>query len=163
MTALVGTPFGVKGFVKIRSLSGETEHLFRLDSVLLRYNNIECSYRIEQCNPLGEGVVFKFFGIDSPEAARTLTGAEVVVNRNQAAPLRKGEWYVEDLRNIKVITCDGRVLGHIVDIVDGGGGSLAEIQLPDAATRFVPFRDEFMGDVDTGAGTVILLMPELLD
>jgi 16S rRNA processing protein RimM len=41
VVALVGAPFGVKGFVKTKPLSGELEHLEQLETVVLRRENHE--------------------------------------------------------------------------------------------------------------------------
>jgi 16S rRNA processing protein RimM len=89
----------------------------------------------------------KFRGIDSPEAAKALKGMEILVDREDAAPLRQGEYYIEDLKGVEVCAGD-EVLGEISAILEGGGGSLAELRLRTGEIRLVPFRDEFFGDID---------------
>ena len=127
---LAGAPFGLKGFVKVRPFSGDIEHLLTLQSVAVRLAGKERIMRIEESSPSPPAVLMKFAGIDSPEAAKTLTGAELLVDRKQASPLGPGEFYVEDLRGLAVVDReDGKTLGHITGIVEGGGGDLAEIRL----------------------------------
>jgi len=111
----------------------------------------------------------KFKGIDSPEAARTLLGAEIIVSREQAAPLDEGEFYIEDLRGLEVYA-GTRHVGIISDIIEGGGAYLAEIHLlPEAhdkqiaEKRLVPFRNEFFGLVDTKKGRAELLHTWILE
>jgi 16S rRNA processing protein RimM len=104
----------------------------------------------------------KFQGFDSPEQARKLCGMTVVVPRVEAAPLAPGEYYIEDLKGLAVVSVDGRV-GEIADVVEGGGGMLAEVRLPDGAARLVPFRNEFFGAVDLEAGTIELLESWILE
>ena len=113
--------------------------------------------------PHGDMILMRFAGIDSPEAARSLNGAEIVVDREYAAPLNEGEYYVEDLKGFEIITSAGQTLGHLADIIEGGGGQLAEIKLLSGENRFAPFRKEFFGEINPGEGRMILLEPWVLD
>jgi 16S rRNA processing protein RimM len=157
VAALVGLPFGLKGFVKVRPLSGESGHIRALPSVLLRLGGIEGVYEVEEITGTDAAPMVKFRGIDSPEAARSLTGAELLVDRAQAAPLKPGEFYVEDLRGLPVFLPGGEPVGEITDVIEGGGGSLIELRLPSGDLRLVPFRDEFFGDVNPRENRAVLL------
>jgi 16S rRNA processing protein RimM len=153
---LAGAPFGLEGFVKIHSLSGEYEHLARLDAVTLRQEEEERVFEVEARIPLTRGLAIKFKGIDSPEAAKRLGGARLISDRSRAAPLGPDEWYIEDLRGIAVRLPDGGLAGRITDIVEGGGGNLAEIQLQSGELKFIPFRKEFLRDIDLEKGSAVL-------
>ena len=167
VTALAGPPFGLKGFVKIRPLSGECTHLFRLRSVVLRREGVERRYEVEETVSIPPLAAMKFAGIDSPEAAKTLTGAELLIDREEAAPLGAGEFYVEDLKGLEVAAAfgdePGEILGRITGVLEGGGGSLAEIRLNDGSLRLVPFRNEFFGDIDLERGRAELLVGWILE
>ena len=116
----------------------------------------------------------RFAGVESPEAADLLKGAEIIVGREYAAPLNKGEYYIEDLKGLKLVSAKGEILGLISDLVEGGGGYLAEVKLHSANAaacaeasanekRFVPFRKEFFGDIEIEAGKIVLLEPWILE
>jgi 16S rRNA processing protein RimM len=162
VAALVGAPFGIKGFVKTKPLSGELEHLEQLETVVLRRAAQETLFSIEETLRVGSSLAVKFRGIDTPEAAKALSGAEMLVGRDHAAPLGTDEYYIEDLRGIPVTDTAGAVLGHITDVLEGGGGQLIEIRLtslrlPGGEFRLVPFRKEFFGEVDTEKRRAVLL------
>jgi 16S rRNA processing protein RimM len=175
VVGLVGAPFGLKGFVKVRPLSGEIDHLLKLTRVTLRRNGTETTVDIETAAPAPPQVVMKFAGIDSPEAAKTLGGAELVTGREQASPLKPGEYYVEDLRGLAVVAEAGdaaeavgsgqsaEILGYITGVVEGGGGDLAEVRLPTGEHRFVPFRGEFFAPPDLDSGRIALLKRWILE
>jgi len=157
---LAGTPFGLNGFVKVRSLSNEIEHLLKLKSVLVRQGEIERLLKIEESRPIvgqasGAFVLIRFAGINSPEEAKTLNGAELLAGREEAAPLLSGEFYVEDLKGLAVLA-DGETVGHITNIIEGGGGDLAEIMLCNGEVKFVPFRKEFISGITPEKGSVTL-------
>ncbi|AEF84160.1 16S rRNA processing protein RimM [Treponema primitia ZAS-2] len=163
VAALVGAPFGVKGFVKIKPFSGEREHLEQLETVLLRRENRETPFHIEETTRIGPSLGIKFRGIDTPEAAKTITGAELVVDRAHAAPLLEDEYYVEDLRGVEVLDRDGKVLGEVHDVIEGGGGQLIEVKLTGGEHRLAPFRKEFFGAIDMEKRTALLLEPWVLE
>ena len=105
----------------------------------------------------------RFEGIDNPEAAVTLRGAEIIVPREFASPLKKGEYYIEDLKGLKVITLEGKIMGQITSLAEGGNGSLAEVLLLSGEKRLAPFRKEFFGNVDLEEGKIEILEPWILE
>jgi 16S rRNA processing protein RimM len=166
VSAVVLAPFALEGFVKLRSLSGETGHLLRLSSAVLRGKAGERVYKIEAVRAIKgspSDILVKFKDIDTPEAAKTLSGAEVLLPRSEAAPLAEGEYYVKDLKGISVIDSDGGRLGELCDIVEGGGGQLAEIRLFSGETRLVPFRNEFFGKTSLEKREIVLLARWILE
>jgi len=156
VAGIVGAPFGLKGFVKVKTLSGEIDHLLRLKTARLRLDGRERELRVAESSSMHPSLVMRFEGYDAPETAKSLAGAELLVDREDAAPLLPGEFYVEDLKGLAVLSGDGEALGEIVSVVEGGGGDLAEIRLPDGTARLVPFRGEFFSDVDLEGGRATL-------
>jgi len=154
---LVGAPFGVKGFLKVRSGSGEIEHLLKLQSVIVKKDDKESLFNIEEISPVNPAgtVLVKFKGIDSPEKAKTLNGAQLLGGRDEAAPLGEGEFYIEDLKGLQVYGKE-EIIGVITDIIEGGGGELVEIKLTNGEKRLVPFRKEFFPEINPEKGRVLL-------
>ena len=160
---LVGAAFGLNGFVKVRPFSGEIDHFSRLDKVTLRQNGKEKIWDVAEIVLRKDFLLMRFAGIDSPEAAGGLKGAEIIVGREYAAPLKEGEFYVEDLKGLEAVTGKGEVLGYVTNVIEGGGGDLAELTLPAGEKRLVPFRKEFFGDVSLEEGKIVLLEPWILE
>jgi 16S rRNA processing protein RimM len=156
IAGIVGSPFGLEGFVKVKPLSGEIDHLLKLKSATLRQNGKETVLAIEESAPNPPVIIIRFAGFHSPEAAKVLAGAELIVSREEAAVLKPGEFYVEDLKGIEVYDEDARVLGHINAIIEGGGGDLVEISLNNGKRKLVPFRKEFFSGIDPENRRVIL-------
>jgi len=157
VAGIVGAPFGLKGFVKVKPLSGEIDHLLKLRSVTLRQGEKEQTLAIEESAAIPPAAAIRFAGFDSPEAAKALRGAQLLISRKDADPLQRGEFYIEDLKGLAVLAADsGEVLGHIADVIEGGGGDLAEIRLNNGETRLVPFRKEFLTGIDLAKKRVML-------
>ena len=160
IVGIVGAPFGLEGFVKVKPLSGEIDHLLMLKSATLRQNGKESVLAIEESAPNPPVIIIRFAGFNSPEAAKALAGAELIVSREEAAVLKTGEFYVEDLKGLAVLAFQPdappagtigenlQLLGYINAIIEGGGGDLAEITLNSGKRKLVPFRKEFFSGID---------------
>ena len=135
----------------------------RLNKITLKLDEKEETREVAEVNCQGETLLIRFAGIDCPEAAASLNGAEIIAGRDFAAPLKEGEFYVEDLKGLEVVNTEGKTLGHIVNVLEGGGGDLAEVKLPSGTNSLVPFRKEFLGDVNFEKGNIVLLEPWILD
>jgi 16S rRNA processing protein RimM len=163
---LLGGPFGLDGLIRLQSFSGEIAHLAGLCRVSLRLQDEEHVREVEKVSGSGARAFIKFKGVDSPEAAALLRGAVLLVDRKDAAPLGKDEFYVEDLRGLRV-TADsgenGEVLGTVTDVLEAGGGQLLELRLPGGELRLVPCRAEVFGEVDPAKGRAVLLNRWILE
>jgi 16S rRNA processing protein RimM len=131
--------------------------------MMLRQDGRERSFEVEGFDKKGESLLVKLKGIDSPEVAQTLKGAEIVTGRENAAPLGPEEYYIRDLQGMAVVSQDGEVLGWVTDVLEGGGGSLVEVRLLLGQLRLVPFRKEFFGEVSPEQGRAVLLHRWILE
>ncbi|HUX38464.1 MAG TPA: ribosome maturation factor RimM [Rectinemataceae bacterium] len=137
------------------------------------------------------GLTLAFQGYATREAAERLIGMEIVVDRAKAAPLGKGEWYVADLVGLSLVSVDGlRRYGRVLAVLDGAADPMLEIGLdretlaadsaaaeaapmeaapmeaaknPLPAKALVPFRKEFIGDIDLDKGRIVLVAPWVLE
>ena len=168
-TGQIRGAFGVNGFVKVESFSGEYAHFLKFTEVFLSIPKgkskekgpEEGRFTVEQVKLRRADALLKFKGIDSPEAAKLLTGSELFIPRDMAPPLNEGEVYVRDLCNCNLV-CEGTLVGKITSVVEGGGGYLLEVskktsEAAAAKTVYVPFNKEFIGNIDTKAGTAELM------
>jgi len=153
----VGSPHGIKGFVKVHSCSGETEHLLKIKTITLRKDGKERTLGIEESIAKPPSVLMRFEGIDSPEIAKTFSGAQLIADRNHAAPLNEGEFYIEDLKGLPVYSDNDEIIGHVTDIIEGGGGELAEVKLLSDGKKILwPFRKEFFEEISPEKGRLTL-------
>ena len=169
---------GLAGKFKVESTSGECEHFFDLDEVTLRKDTIEKTVKVESIEGNVNSLIMKCAGINSPEDAKKLSGSEILVPRNKACPLNEGEFYVEDLKQCKLVylpnekkpaklsglaenTESAIIAGTITDVLEGGAGKLLEVELSESLNIasdstdkskpkkvLVPFKKEFIGTVD---------------
>lgn len=140
----VERPFGVKGEVKVRSLSdvpGRFEHLGGVTLVAATGQATERT--VSTVRKAGSGYLVKFDGVATPEEAGSLRGSLIQIPQEHLPARSENSFYECDLVGMAVVdetgTEVGRVQttwelpGHHVFVVQGGG---REILIP-AARSFV--------------------------
>jgi len=176
----LGAPKGVRGDLKLQSYSGEYAHFLKLKEVELRAPTgatpedspssaapRKLTLKVLRIDDSSGSPTIAFEGYPSPEKARELTGLEIVAPRSCAAPLKPDEWYVTDLVGLSLVASNDK-LATVRSVLEGGSDPWLEAVIPAARgnperTVLVPFRKEFVGEVDLKAGTIELLAPYLLD
>jgi 16S rRNA processing protein RimM len=152
---------GTGGEVRVRSFSGETDHLLRLEEATLRRGAAERTVAVEASRPAARDVLVKFAGVDDRTAAQALVGWELWVDRSRAAPLAAGEFYAADLCRCCLFVGDERV-GEVTGICETGHAPLLEVRTDTGKTVLVPFTDHFVGEVDVAAGRIELRDAEVM-
>jgi 16S rRNA processing protein RimM len=158
---LVRTSWGVKGWIKVASLSGEWDHFPAIKEVTLRKGDRNRSFKVEGFRRLGDAGALKLAGIENPEVGKTYAGWEILASRAHAAPLTEGEWYLADLVGLEVVG-DGERFG-VVNAVIEAADDLLEIRRSDGSTFMVPFRRDFVEEPDLDKGEIILISPWLAE
>ena len=170
ITGRVRGTFGLEGFIKIESCSGEYEHFLNLKEIKLQLPSKgtetqppELFYQVEECVVRNADALLKLRGIDSPEAAKKLHGADILVPRDMACPHERGEFYINDLCNSDLVY-KGNSVGTIADVVEGGGGLLLEVsEAATGRTVYIPFRSQFIGKINIPAKQVELMHRWILE
>ncbi|MDC7240116.1 MAG: ribosome maturation factor RimM [Spirochaetales bacterium] len=152
---------GVKGYLKILSYSGEYDHFYDLEKITLKSKGKSRVFEVEKVAPLGDEVLLKLKGLDTPEQGKLLAGWDIWVPRTQAAGLDKGEFYHADLIGSDLIL-DGTSVGTIKSVMEAGSDDLLEVETGEEA-KLVPFNKVFIGKIDTEKKTVELLEGWILD
>lgn len=174
---------GYSGECKVESASGEYEHLLNLKEVTLQHGNEKKETKVESVSLGCNTAYVKFAGINSDEDIGKYNRWEIVVPRKYCKPLKKDEWYIEDLRNCSLIyeekgdsaslNAPAQVVGTITDVLEGGAGYLLEVSISESCnciseelkktssgkprTVLIPFNNEHVGKVDVKKGTIQLM------
>jgi 16S rRNA processing protein RimM len=153
---VVRRPHGVRGLMRIMSLSGEYAHFFNLKKVGLSKNGREIEFTVESCRQSGAELLIKLSGIDNPEEAKKYSSWEIRVPRELACPLRAGQFYISDLCG-----CDlylkGIKAGTVRSVIEIANNDMLEIVDGEGRTFLVPFVNEHIGNVDIDKKSIELL------
>ncbi|ADV68033.1 ribosome maturation factor RimM [Deinococcus maricopensis] len=149
-------PFGVQGAVKVYVI-GDPEQLLDLTRVSveklgwLRVTGVELH---------GPGVVMALAGVADRTAAERLRNRGVYVDEAELPPLDDGSYYYHELTGLPVVAPDGRTLGDVRDVMDGGHQDLLVVRHP-RGESLVPLQAPYV-EVVRGERIVLDAPPGLL-
>ena len=110
---------------------------------------------------VGDRVVLKFRGFDTPEEAAALAGCELAVPEAEAVELEEGEYYDWQLEGCRVETVGGRQLGTVGEVLHTGGEAPVLV-IRDRAGKenLVPLAESICVGVDVGRKLIRVDAPE---
>ena len=79
----VGAPFGVRGWIKLRSHTEPPERLLEHRTLHIGRGSVWQNYRIEASGRSGGALTVKLAGIEDRDQAQALRGAQVCVPRSE--------------------------------------------------------------------------------
>ncbi len=145
---LIERSFGVKGEVKVRSLSdvpGRFETLTRVSLVAKSGKTLETS--VTHVRRTGTGFIVGLAGLTSPEDAGLWRGALIQVPRGTVPALPDGQYYECDLVGLAVQTERGQPIGVLEQIWELPGNPVFVIR-QGAKEILIPAAKELVAAVD---------------
>jgi 16S rRNA processing protein RimM len=116
---IVGAPFGVRGWIKVRSYTEPPDRLLEHRSLQLCLGGAWRTYRIEASGHSGGQLTVKLVGVKDRDEAQALRGAPVGVLRSELPARSDKDFYRADLIGCEVLNLKGVRLGvvqHFVEI-----------------------------------------------
>ena len=155
----IAGPYGVRGWVKVRSFAESPDALLGYGSwwIKSRRDAVWTEFvRLEGRMHSG-ALVVALVGIGTREAALALKGSEVGVPRKALPAAVEGEIYWDDLTGLCVVNRAGVVLGEVRGLVQHGGHPLLRVERPLVAPgpeRLIPYVPAIIDRVDVGGGRI---------
>jgi 16S rRNA processing protein RimM len=109
----VGAPFGVRGWVKVRSFTDPPERIFEHRTPRIRHHGVTRSYLIEATGRSGGQLTAKLAGVADRDQASMLRGAVICVLRTELPETDAKDFYRADLIGCEVVNLTGERLGVV--------------------------------------------------
>ena len=109
----VGAPFGVRGWIKLRSHTDPPERLLDHRNLRIGQGSVWQNYRIEASGRSGGALTVKLAGVEDRDQAQALRGAQVCVPRNELPQRDDKDFYRADLIGCEVVNLDGAAMGCV--------------------------------------------------
>jgi 16S rRNA processing protein RimM len=161
-------PHGIRGELYVRVETDRPDEVFRPGRVLLlgdgRGHPDGRSVTVDRARPFKDGLLLKAVGLTSRTAeVDAMKGAQLLLPREELAPLAEGEIYTHQLVGLRVVAEEGEV-GVVRDLYDAPGGQLLGVDRPGKAELLIPFVQALVKRIDVEAGVLELdAPPGLLD
>ena len=112
-------PFGVRGEVRVRSLSDVPERFEGLTQVtLVSPSGRTLVTGVTRVRANGHSYVLGFEAFTTPEEAAVFRGGLIKIPRSQAPPLPAGQYYEFDLIGMTVVDEAGQLLGTLEEVLE---------------------------------------------
>jgi 16S rRNA processing protein RimM len=130
---VVGAPFGVRGWVKLRSFTDPPDRLLQHRNLQLRVGGSWVAYKIEASGRSGGQLTAKLSGVNDRDQAGVLRGAQIGVPRAELPQRDAKDFYRADLIGCEVVNLAGRYLGKVQHFVETSAQVLMVVRGGDAA------------------------------
>jgi 16S rRNA processing protein RimM len=124
----VSAPYGVRGWVKVRSFTEPPERLLEHRLLHLGLNGAWKRYRIELTGRSAGQLTVKFEGVSDRDMAAGLRGATISVPRSELPERADRDFYRADLIGCEVVNLAGDVLGVVGNFVETPGQVLMVVR-----------------------------------
>ena len=131
---VVGAPFGVRGWVKLRSFTDPPDRLLQHRSLQLRVGGSWVPYKVEASGRSGGQLTAKLSGVNDRDQAGVLRGAQIGVPRAELPQRDDKDFYRADLIGCEVVNLAGRYLGKVQHFVETPAQVLMVVRGGAAAT-----------------------------
>jgi 16S rRNA processing protein RimM len=150
---IAGT-FGVRGWVKVRSFTDPPENIFEYENWRIQRGGDWVPVTLEDGRLTGKGALAKLAGIDTPEDARLVVGAEIGVARSEMPAPGPGEFYWSDIEGLEARSREGDVLGRVDHFRTTPAGDIVVVR--GEREHWIPFVKDRIVKVDLEAGHIVL-------
>ncbi|MBM3945095.1 MAG: 16S rRNA processing protein RimM [SAR202 cluster bacterium] len=154
--ARVRAPWGVKGQVKVDSLTDVPGRLSRGSAVFANGSEL----RIADVHTAGGNLVLAFDGVSTPEAAGALRDAYLTVPESAVPPASEGSYYYFQLAGMEAWSQDGERLGTVDEVMETGANHVLVVKKEDGNELLVPMVDGFIVSVDTASRRIVINPPQ---
>jgi len=114
----------------------------------------ETTFKIKSVRGVKSPFIVKFEGVDSIEAAQSLSGQEVLVAKEDFESLPEGEYYRFEIEGLKAFDDAGKYYGVIEEIIATGSNDVYVVR-GDGKEWLVPMIDSVVQNIDLEEGKLI--------
>jgi 16S rRNA processing protein RimM len=117
---------------------------------------------VRSIKPVGRYFSISFFGVDDIESTPPFRDSLVKVRR-ESIPLENGEFFIDELIGLIVITTTGTVLGEVMDIIETGSNDVYVVR-GHGREYLIPAIRDVVKEIDREGGKILIkVMDGMLD
>ncbi|MEE3420662.1 MAG: ribosome maturation factor RimM [Lachnospiraceae bacterium] len=153
---VITSTHGLRGEVYVYPTTDDIHRFEKVKDVLLVAKGKTLSLTVERVSFFKGRVIVKFRGLDAIEDVEKFRGLSLFVERKDAIPLKKGEYFIGDLVGSRVFLEDGTSYGQLVDIFRTGANDVYEIKMEDGSTAYLPAIRDCVISVDAEKQEIVV-------
>jgi len=154
LVGAIGGPFGVKGWMRVKSYTEEPSNLLDYAPWHLRRRERWEAVQVE-ARAHGDGLIARIEGVGDRETASAWRGAEIGVEASVLPPPDADEFYWRDLVGSEVANRADASLGRLVRLFSTPAHDVMAVA-DGTGERLIPFVREIVVDVDPTAKRIVV-------
>lgn len=159
LVGIILKPQGIKGEVKVRSVSPDATRFYDLEHVYIDSEKVY-KYIIENIRVSGEFVFLKFNEINTRDDAEELRNKELFVSEDQVIKLDVDEYFVHDLIGCVVFDENGSTIGEVIDVMQQSSNDIYVIKDKQAKEYLIPAIGDVVKKVDIPGKQIVIHVME---
>ena len=161
---VISSTHGVRGEVKVYPTTDDVNRCKKLKKVILDTGREQLELELQGVKFFKQMVILKFKGIDNINDIEKYKGKSLYVTREHAVKLKKDEYFIADLIDMKVFLEDGTAFGTLTDVMKTGANDVYCIQTEKYGEVLIPAIGECIMQVDIEERRMTIhLMPGLVE
>ena len=121
---VIANTHGIRGEVKVFPTTEDPPRFKGMKEIILDTGSEKKVLEVASARFFKNLVILKFKGIDSINDIEKYKGKDLLVTRENAIPLNKGEYYIADIIGATVVTEDGAQFGILKDVLTTGANDV---------------------------------------
>ena len=161
---VIANTHGIRGEVKVYPTTDDINRFKKLKKCILDTGKEYIDLNVESVKFFKNMVIHKFKEYNNINDVECYKGKDILVSRDNAVKLEKGEYYIADILGAKVILEDGSEFGVLEDVMQTGANDVYVVKTLDNKEVLLPKIDECVKKLDIENKIVTVhIMKGLLD
>ena len=148
-------PQGIRGEVKVRHYTDDPARFAELDAVLTKQGDAYSPLYITGCRVQKDDVFLTIQGVADRNAAETLRGTQLYIDRANARPLSEDEVFIADIVGATAYDTQGCEIGTLKEVLTPGGVDVFVFSTP-RGNLMVPALKTVLLTLDADNGKIVL-------
>ncbi len=156
-------PQGLKGEIKVRSISPYPERFKLLNKIFIKKESIQ-TYTVQSVRVSGRFVFLKFDEINNRDQAENLRDCEILVEKSDLLELKDQEYFIHDLIGCRVYSEDGQEIGDLIEVSQFSSNDIYVVKNNQGKEILIPAISEVIRQIDLKTRTITIhLLEGLVD
>ncbi len=147
-------PQGIRGEVKVEAYTDDLSRFIGLGFVFFKQGEGYVKAGLVKTRVDAKHAYLTLEGISDRDGAEKLRGQYIYIDRENAAQLPPGHYYISDMLGMRVSDSNGNALGILKDIMQTGSRDVYVVQADGQGTVMFPSVDGVILDRDIDKGTM---------
>lgn len=125
---VIANTHGIRGEVKVFPTTEDPSRFKGMKEIILDTGKEKKELEVASVRFFKNMVILKFKGKDNINDMEPYKGMDLLVTRENAIPLKEGEYYIADIIGATVVTEDGAEFGILKDVLTTGANDVYVVE-----------------------------------